>query len=200
MKQKHFIFSLCALLATAMVGIAQTAKNYALQQPLLERVYSWSAGSHLQASHWVGSWLISRDGETRYVWSLNADGSGRIYTFKNFMGKLKFDHAYDVYWYYEPFTQMANIKTERKIICRNDVVYPYFFTLKSYESDYWIKAKFFWVATWTETNTGKNYLSKTSVKFVEAISSWKDPQKGDKCPIFPNLKNNRFSIFIFSTI
>ncbi|WP_193163583.1 hypothetical protein [Microbulbifer hainanensis] len=147
----------------------------------------WEAQSRFEASQWVGNWLISRDGEARHVWSLKADGTGRSYAFIRHHGKLRFAFGYDIHWYFDPFTQMANIKTERRIVCRNGRVYPYFLTLKSYESDYAVKGKFAWQTTWTEASIGQNYLHKSLVVFVAPLSAWHNPAKDAPCPEFPQM-------------
>ncbi|MCX2830883.1 hypothetical protein [Microbulbifer thermotolerans] len=152
---------------------------------------SWKTDSHLDAKQWVGAWLISRDGEARHVWSLKADGTGRSYAFLEHGGEMRFAYGYDIRWYFDPFTQMAHIKTERRIVCRGGKIYPYFLTLKSYESDYAVKDKFTWQTTWTEASIGKNRLHKSQVVFVAALSSWQDPTRGVSCPKFPSLKLER---------
>ncbi len=147
----------------------------------------WQTESRLTADQWVGNWLISRDGEAQHVWSLNADGTGRSYAFSERGGEMKFAYGYDIRWYFDPFTQMANIKTERRIVCRGGKVYPYFLTLKSYESDYAVKGKYAWQTTWTEASIGRNYLHKSLVVFVAPISSWHNPEKDAPCPEFPSM-------------
>lgn len=152
---------------------------------------SWHSDSRLEAKQWVGAWLISRDGEARHIWSLKADGTGRSYAFMERSGEMRFVYGYDIRWYFDPFTRMANIKTERRIVCRGGKVYPYFLTLKSYESDYAVKGKFTWQTTWTEANTGRNRLHKSQVVFVAALSAWRDPPKDVPCPKFPSLDLER---------
>ncbi|QIL90647.1 hypothetical protein GNX18_13420 [Microbulbifer sp. SH-1] len=147
----------------------------------------WQAKSRLQADQWVGNWLISRDGEAQHVWSLNKDGSGRSYAFSEQGGNMEFAYGYDIRWYFDPFTQMANIKTERRIVCRGGKVYPYFLTLKSYESDYAVKGKYAWQTTWTEASIGTNYLHKSLVVFVAPLSGWHNPEKDAPCPVFPRM-------------
>ncbi|WP_020413807.1 hypothetical protein ACJJIG_08040 [Microbulbifer sp. SSSA007] len=152
------------------------------------RVDGWHAQSRLNASQWVGAWLISRDGEARHVWSLKPDGTGRSYAFlPNKKGKMQFAFGYDIHWYFDPFTQMANIKTGRRIICRRGKIYPYFLTLKSYESDYAVRGKFAWQTTWTEVSIGRNRLHKSLVVFVAPLSAWHDPERDAPCPEFPSL-------------
>ncbi|MEW5248608.1 hypothetical protein [Microbulbifer discodermiae] len=152
---------------------------------------NWRAESRFEAAQWVGSWLISRDGEARHVWSLNADGTGRSYAFVEHKGKMRFAYGYDIHWYYEPFTQMANIRTERRIVCRGGRVYPYFLTLKSYESDYAVRGKYAWQTTWTEASIGQNNLHKSLVVFVAPLSAWHNPDKDAPCPEFPSLPLER---------
>lgn len=147
----------------------------------------WDAQSRLQADQWVGNWLISRDGEAQHVWSLNRDGTGHSYAFLERGGKMKFAYGYDIRWYFDPFTQMANIKTERRKVCRGGRVYPYFLTLKSYESDYAVKGKYAWQTTWTEASIGRNYLHKSLVVFIAPLSGWHNPNKGAPCPQFPRM-------------
>ena len=147
----------------------------------------WKVKSRLAADQWVGNWLISRDGEARHVWSLNADGTGRSYAFSRHGDEMQFAYGYDIRWYFDPFTQMANIKTERRIVCRSGRVYPYFLTLKSYESDYAVKGKYAWQTTWTEASIGRNYLHKSLVVFVAPLSGWHNPQKDAPCPEFPQM-------------
>jgi hypothetical protein len=148
----------------------------------------WEVISKLGVEQWVGSWLISRDGEAQHVWSLGADGRGRSYAFTEQDGKMRFAYGYDIRWYFDPYTQMANIKTERRIVCRKGRLYPYFLTLKSYESDYAVKGKFAWQTTWTEASIGENYLLKSLVVFVAPITGWHNPVKGAPCPEFPSLR------------
>ncbi|WKD49924.1 hypothetical protein [Microbulbifer spongiae] len=143
--------------------------------------------SRLDASQWVGAWLISRDGEARHVWSLKPDGTGRSYAFLNRNGKMQFVFGYDIHWYFDPFTQMANIKTGRRLICRRGKIYPYFLTLKSYESDYAVRGKFAWQTTWTEVSIGRNRLHKSLVVFLAPLSAWHDPGRDAPCPEFPSL-------------
>ncbi|WP_105102662.1 hypothetical protein [Microbulbifer pacificus] len=147
----------------------------------------WQAKSRLEADQWVGSWLISRDGEAQHVWSLNRDGTGRSYAFSEQGGKMAFAYGYDIRWYFDPFTQMANIKTERRIVCRGGKIYPYFLTLKSYESDYAVKGKYAWQTTWTEASIGTNYLHKSLVVFIAPLSGWRNPEKDAPCPEFPRM-------------
>ncbi|AQQ66268.1 hypothetical protein Mag101_00335 [Microbulbifer agarilyticus] len=147
----------------------------------------WEVESRLQAEQWVGNWLISRDGEAQHVWSLNKDGTGRSYAFNRHGDEMKFAYGYDISWYFDPHTQMANIKTERRIVCRGGRIYPYFLTLKSYESDYAVKGKFAWQTTWTEASIGRNYLHKSLVVFVAPLSAWHNPEKNAPCPIFPRM-------------
>ncbi|MBN8429491.1 hypothetical protein JF535_01380 [Microbulbifer salipaludis] len=147
----------------------------------------WNTESRLQASQWVGNWLISRDGEAQHVWSLNKDGTGRSYAFSRHGDQMKFAYGYDIRWYFDPFTQMANIKTERRIVCRGGRLYPYFLTLKSYESDYAVRGKYAWQTTWTEASIGRNYLHKSLVVFVAPLSGWHNPEKDAPCPEFPRM-------------
>ena len=147
----------------------------------------WGADSRLKADQWVGNWLISRDGEAQHVWSLNKDGTGRSYAFSKRGDDMKFAYGYDIRWYFDPFTQMANIKTERRIVCRGGRLYPYFLTLKSYESDYAVKGKYAWQTTWTEASIGRNYLHKSLVVFVAPLSGWHNPEKDAPCPQFPRM-------------
>lgn len=147
----------------------------------------WQAKSRLNADQWVGNWLISRDGEAQHVWSLSQDGSGRSYAFSEQDGEMKFSYGYDIRWYFDPFTQMANIKTERRIVCRGGKIYPYFLTLKSYESDYAVKGKYAWQTTWTEASIGTNTLHKSLVVFVAPLSGWHNPDKDAPCPVFPRM-------------
>ncbi|WOX03916.1 hypothetical protein [Microbulbifer pacificus] len=147
----------------------------------------WQARSRLQAEQWVGNWLISRDGEAQHVWSLKRDGTGRSYAFSDQGGTMKFAYGYDIRWYFDPFTQMANIKTERRIVCRGGRIYPYFLTLKSYESDYAVRGKYAWQTTWTEASIGANYLQKSLVVFVAPLSGWHNPEKDAPCPEFPRM-------------
>ncbi len=147
----------------------------------------WDVQSRLEADQWVGSWLISRDGEAQHVWSLNADGTGRSYAFAKRGDDMHFAYGYDIRWYFDPYTQMANIKTERRIVCRGGRLYPYFLTLKSYESDYAVKGKYAWQTTWTEASIGRNYLHKSLVVFVAPLSGWHNPEKDAPCPEFPQM-------------
>ncbi|MCQ3829891.1 hypothetical protein HXX02_10585 [Microbulbifer elongatus] len=147
----------------------------------------WDVDSRLEADQWVGNWLISRDGEAQHVWSLNKDGTGRSYAFSRRGDEMKFSYGYDITWYFDPFTQMANIKTERRIVCRGGRLYPYFLTLKSYESDYAVKGKYAWQTTWTEASIGRNYLHKSLVVFVAPLSGWHNPEKDAPCPTFPRM-------------
>ncbi|WP_237068078.1 hypothetical protein [Microbulbifer guangxiensis] len=153
--------------------------------------WGWAVKSRLEAAQWVGDWLISRDGEARHVWSLRADGTGRSYAFLERDGEMRFAYGYDIQWYFDPFTQMANIKTERRLVCRSGRVYPYFLTLKSYESDYAVRGKFAWQTTWTEASIGENYLHKSLVVFVAPLSGWHNPGKDAPCPEFPSLALER---------
>ncbi|WP_237059934.1 hypothetical protein [Microbulbifer sediminum] len=151
--------------------------------------WGWQTESRLEAEQWVGDWLISRDGEAHHVWSLKADGSGRSYAFterKN--GDMRFAYGYDIQWYFDPFTQMANIKTERRIVCRGGKLYPYFLTLKSYESDYAVRGKYAWQTTWTEASIGENNLHKSLIVFVTPLSGWHNPRKDAPCPEFPSIE------------
>ena len=152
------------------------------------RYPGWETESRLEADQWVGDWLISRDGEAQHVWSLNADGTGRSYAFSRRGDGMKFSYGYDIRWYFDPFTQMANIKTERRIVCRSGKLYPYFLTLKSYESDYAVKGKYAWQTTWTEASIGRNYLHKSLVVFVAPLSGWHNPKKDAPCPQFPRME------------
>ncbi|WP_428819699.1 hypothetical protein [Microbulbifer sp. MCCC 1A16149] len=161
--------------------------NSAAQAENKTQYPGWDADSRLEASQWVGNWLISRDGEAQHVWSLNRDGTGRSYAFSKHGEKMKFSYGYDIRWYFDPFTQMANIKTERRIVCRGGRLYPYFLTLKSYESDYAVKGKYAWQTTWTEASIGRNYLHKSLVVFVAPLSGWHNPQKDAPCPEFPRM-------------
>ncbi|WGL15288.1 hypothetical protein PVT68_10955 [Microbulbifer bruguierae] len=147
----------------------------------------WHVKSRLGPDQWVGSWLISRDGEAQHVWSLNRDGTGRSYAFTQHGDKMQFAYGYDIRWYFDPFTQMANIKTERRIVCRGGRMYPYFLTLKSYESDYAVKGKYAWQTTWTEASIGRNYLHKSLVVFLAPLSAWHNPKKDEPCPQFPRM-------------
>lgn len=178
MIQRRFILTLVLLIACAGSAAAESGD---------EEAEGWQAESRLEAKQWVGSWLISRDGEARHVWSLNADGSGRSYAFIERGGEMRFAYGYDIQWYFDPFTQMANIKTERRIVCRGGKLYPYFLTLKSYESDYAVRGKFAWQTTWTEASIGRNRLHKSLVVFVAPLSSWHNPVKDAPCPEFPSL-------------
>ena len=148
----------------------------------------WEVESRLEAAQWVGNWLISRDGEAQHVWSLNADGTGRSYAFSRNGDDMRFAYGYDIRWYFDPFTQMANIRTERRIVCRGGRLYPYFLTLKSYESDYAVKGKYAWQTTWTEASIGRNYLHKSLVVFVAPLSGWHNPGKDEPCPDFPHMQ------------
>ncbi|WP_444918688.1 hypothetical protein [Microbulbifer sp. JMSA003] len=148
----------------------------------------WHAKSRYDASQWVGAWLISRDGEARHVWSLKPDGTGRSYAFLRQNGEMQFVFGYDINWYFDPFTQMANIKTGRRIICKRGKIYPYFLTLKSYESDYAVRGKFAWQTTWTEVSIGRNRLHKSYVVFVAPLSAWHDPDRDSPCPKFPRVR------------
>lgn len=178
MIQRRFILTLALLIACAGAVAAEGGD---------EEIEGWQAESRLEAGQWVGSWLISRDGEARHVWSLNADGSGRSYAFTERGDEMRFAYGYDIRWYFDPYTQMANIKTERRIVCRDGRLYPYFLTLKSYESDYAVKGKFAWQTTWTEASIGRNHLHKSLVVFVAPLSAWHNPAKDAPCPDFPSL-------------
>ncbi|MFV8782832.1 hypothetical protein ACNKU7_10460 [Microbulbifer sp. SA54] len=156
-----------------------------------EEFPEWGVESRLKADQWVGNWLISRDGEAQHVWSLNADGTGRSYAFARHGDDMRFAYGYDIRWYFDPFTQMANIRTERRIVCRGGRVYPYFLTLKSYESDYAVKGKYAWQTTWTEASIGRNYLHKSLVVFVAPLSGWHNPEKDAPCPAFPQMALER---------
>lgn len=195
MKQPRFILALVLLCAC---GAAAAADSEDRENPgageaespgagKTEDSSGWSSESRLEASQWVGSWLISRDGEARHVWSLRADGKGRSYAFLESDGEMRFAYGYDIRWYFDPYTQMAHIKTERRLVCRGGRVYPYFLTLKSYESDYAVKGKFAWQTTWTEASIGRNHLHKSLVVFVAPLSAWHDPQKDAPCPEFPRV-------------
>ncbi|WP_323846050.1 hypothetical protein [Microbulbifer magnicolonia] len=179
MIQRRFILTLTFL----CIGFAA----WAVASEQEDETVGWEAESRFEADQWVGSWLISRDGEARHVWSLKGDGSGRSYAFLEQNGEMRFVYGYDIHWYFDPFTQMANIKTERRIVCRGGKVYPYFLTLKSYESDYAVRGKFAWQTTWTEASIGENRLHKSLVVFVAPLSAWHDPEKGAPCPDFPSL-------------
>ncbi|AOS96446.1 hypothetical protein AUP74_00981 [Microbulbifer aggregans] len=184
-----------ALQVTAL-GASERSSNVEGQEDGLSAEetpgWGWEAESRLEAQQWVGDWLISRDGEARHVWSLSADGTGRSYAFlENSDGEMRFAYGYDIHWYYDPFTQMANIKTERRIVCRSGRLYPYFLTLKSYESDYAVRGKFAWQTTWTEASIGENYLHKSLVVFVAPLSGWHNPSKDAPCPEFPSLALER---------
>lgn len=183
MIQRRFILTLVFLCACSAAAAAPPPG----ERDGDEAAEGWSAESRLDASQWVGAWLISRDGEARHVWSLKADGTGRSYAFLESDGEMRFAYGYDIHWYFDPFTQMANIKTERRIVCRGGKVYPYFLTLKSYESDYAVKGKFAWQTTWTEASIGQNQLHKSLVVFVAPLSAWHDPAKDAPCPKFPSL-------------
>ncbi|WP_299597962.1 hypothetical protein [uncultured Microbulbifer sp.] len=174
--------------ADAESGGPQATQQSSSQQPSKDAQYpGWDAESRLKATQWVGNWLISRDGEAQHVWSLNKDGTGRSYAFSRSGEKMKFSYGYDIRWYFDPFTQMANIKTERRIVCRGGRLYPYFLTLKSYESDYAVKGKYAWQTTWTEASIGRNYLHKSLVVFVAPLSGWHNPEKDAPCPKFPRM-------------
>ncbi|MGL6162334.1 hypothetical protein [Microbulbifer sp.] len=180
MVQRRFILALALMSACAAALAAKDDGD--------EEVEGWQAESRLSAEQWVGSWLISRDGEARHVWSLKGDGSGRSYAFIERNGEMRFVYGYDIRWYFDPFTQMANIKTERRIVCRGGKLYPYFLTLKSYESDYAVKGKFAWQTTWTEASIGENHLHKSLIVFVAPLSGWHNPVKDAPCPEFPNVE------------
>ncbi|WP_226663888.1 hypothetical protein [Microbulbifer aggregans] len=165
--------------------VGQSAADSAEEFP------EWTAESRLEAKQWVGNWLISRDGEAQHVWSLNANGTGRSYAFTKHGDEMRFAYGYDIRWYFDPYTQMANIKTERRIVCRGGRVYPYFLTLKSYESDYAVKGKYAWQTTWTEASIGRNYLHKSLVVFVAPLSGWHNPEKDAPCPDFPQMELER---------
>lgn len=174
--------------AAASEDAAAAASPAAQQDPAVDSAGDgWQVQSRLQASQWVGDWLISRDGEARHVWSLRADGSGRSYAFIESDGKMRFTYGYDISWYFDPFTQMANIKTERRIVCRAGKIYPYFLTLKSYESDYAVRGKYAWQTTWTEASIGQNHLHKSLVVFVAPLSGWHNPSRDESCPDFPRM-------------
>ncbi|WP_346838349.1 hypothetical protein [Microbulbifer sp. SAOS-129_SWC] len=179
MKQRRFILTL-ALILTCGAAAANDRDGR-------DEAQGWHAHSRLQASQWVGDWLISRDGEARHVWSLRADGTGRSYAFIERGGKMHFAFGYDIAWYFDPFTQMANIKTERRIVCRDGKIYPYFLTLKSYESDYAVRGKYAWQTTWTEASIGRNHLHKSLVVFVAPLSGWHNPSRDESCPSFPQM-------------
>jgi len=198
-KQQRFIPArwlrpLVWALAAASVGFflqARAADNTG-EQPAADtsdeaQYPGWDAESRLKAEQWVGNWLISRDGEAQHVWSLNRDGTGRSYAFSRSGDEMTFSYGYDIRWYFDPFTQMANIKTERRIVCRGGRLYPYFLTLKSYESDYAVKGKYAWQTTWTEASIGRNYLHKSLVVFVAPLSGWHNPEKDAPCPEFPRM-------------
>lgn len=143
--------------------------------------------SRFTISDWHGSWLIARDGSARHVWSLNEDGSGRVYAFTREQGgQPAFSYGYDVSWYYDPYTGMANIKTGRRLVCRRGKVYPYFLTLKSYESDYKVESRNVWQTTWTEASIGDNTLHKSRIVFVGRLHDWINPQGGQPCPLLPD--------------
>lgn len=182
--RRRFILALGFLCACGAAAAAESDKSSDTQTGGTD---GWSAKSRLNAKQWVGSWLISRDGEARHVWSLRADGTGRSYAFLNRGEKMHFAYGYDIRWYFDPFTQMAHIKTERRIVCRSGKVYPYFLTLKSYESDYSVRGKFSWQTTWTEVSIGRNHLHKSLVVFLAPLSAWHDPRKNAPCPEFPSL-------------
>ncbi|SEA19580.1 hypothetical protein [Microbulbifer marinus] len=179
MIQRRLILTLTLLFACVAALAEETASE--------SEAAGWEAESRFEAEQWVGAWLISRDGEARHVWSLKSDGTGRSYAFLERQGKMRFAYGYDIHWYFDPFTQMTNIKTERRIVCRGGKLYPYFLTLKSYESDYAVKGKFAWQTTWTEASIGRNRLHKSLVVFVAPLSAWHDPQKDAPCPDFPSL-------------
>lgn len=179
MVQRRFILTLALLLACTGAAVAEGEE---------EEAEGWQADSRLEAKQWVGDWLISRDGEARHVWSLDADGTGRSYAFIERGGEMRFAYGYDIQWYFDPFTQMANIKTERRIVCRSGRLYPYFLTLKSYESDYAVKGKYAWQTTWTEASIGRNLLHKSLVVFVAPLSGWHNPGKDAPCPEFPPIE------------
>ncbi|WP_444929207.1 hypothetical protein ACJJIF_15355 [Microbulbifer sp. SSSA002] len=178
-KSKLYLFP--PLLVFALMTNASEEKRKTLND-------GWQAKSRYHAHQWVGAWLISRDGEARYVWSLKPDGSGRSYAFLRRDGTMQFVFGYDINWYFDPFTQMANIKTERRIVCRQGKLYPYFLTLKSYESDYAVRGKFAWQTTWTEVSIGQNRLHKSFIVFVAPLSAWHDPESGAACPSFPPVR------------
>lgn len=180
MVQRRFVLALALCCVCAAAGAVESGET---QEP-----DGWHADSELSAAQWVGAWLISRDGEAQYVWSLGADGRGRAYTFTEQGGEMRFSYGYDIRWYFDPFTQMANIKTERRIVCRSGKLYPYFLTLKSFESDYAVRGKFSWQTTWTEANIGESYLPKSLVNFVAPLSGWHDAGGGAPCPEFPQLR------------
>ncbi|MCW8127851.1 hypothetical protein [Microbulbifer halophilus] len=179
MIQRRFILTL-AILLTCTGAVAAEGEG--------EEGEGWHADSRFEAEQWVGDWLISRDGEARHVWSLDADGTGRSYAFVERGDEMRFTYGYDIRWYFDPFTQMANIKTERRIVCRSGRLYPYFLTLKSYESDYAVKGKYAWQTTWTEASIGRNLLHKSLIVFVAPLSGWHNPGKDDPCPAFPPME------------
>ncbi|WP_444903542.1 hypothetical protein ACJJH9_19645 [Microbulbifer sp. DLAB2-AF] len=189
MMQKSLVLTLVFLL-TAFSAFAkeEQKKKEKQSEQTQQRNAGWHAQSKLNASQWVGAWLISRDGEARHVWSLKPDGTGRSYAFLPHDGKMQFAFGYDIHWYFDPFTQMANIKTGRRIICRRGKIYPYFLTLKSYESDYSVRGKFAWQTTWTEVSIGRDRLHKSLIVFVAPLSAWHDPGKGAPCPEFPRVR------------
>lgn len=195
MVQRRFILTV-VLMCSTLHAVAQVGGGAEERRPVASAGHEspgwgWEAESRLEARQWVGDWLISRDGEARHVWSLNADGSGRSYAFIESGGEMRFAYGYDIDWYFDPFTQMANIKTQRRIVCRSGRLYPYFLTLKSYESDYAVRGKFAWQTTWTEASIGENYLHKSLVVFVAPLSGWHNPVKGASCPEFPSLALER---------
>lgn len=183
MSQRILVITLVFLLNCATAFAKQEIK----EKQEKTQTEGWQAESELEAGQWVGAWLISRDGEARHVWSLKPDGTGRSYAFLPSNGKMQFAFGYDIHWYFDPFTQMANIKTGRRIICRRGKIYPYFLTLKSYESDYAVRGKFAWQTTWTEVSIGRNRLHKSLVVFVAPLSAWHDPERDAPCPEFPSL-------------
>ncbi|GAB2891813.1 hypothetical protein GCM10027180_22410 [Microbulbifer echini] len=183
--QRPLVLALIFLLTCVAASAKEEQKK---EKEKKQRVTGWHAQSRLDASQWVGAWLISRDGEARHVWSLKSDGTGRSYAFLPQNGKMQFAFGYDIHWYFDPFTQMANIKTGRRIICRRGKIYPYFLTLKSYESDYSVRGKYAWQTTWTEVSIGRNHLHKSLVVFVAPLSAWHDPERNAACPEFPHVR------------
>ncbi|KUJ83032.1 hypothetical protein AWR36_010865 [Microbulbifer flavimaris] len=195
MLQRRFILTvllICSAVSAFAQGQESKVSNESASGGQAESPgWGWDSGSRLEAKQWVGDWLISRDGEARHVWSLNADGTGRSYAFLEHDGGMRFAYGYDIHWYFDPFTQMANIKTQRRIVCRGGRLYPYFLTLKSYESDYAVRGKFAWQTTWTEASIGENYLHKSLIVFVAPLSGWHNPAKDAPCPEFPSLALER---------
>ncbi|MFA0809618.1 hypothetical protein [Microbulbifer epialgicus] len=188
MTQWPLAMAMVFLFACAAASAKQENKPEKKEHQEKSKPSGWQARSRLDANQWVGAWLISRDGEARHVWSLKSDGTGRSYAFLPRNGEMQFAFGYDINWYFDPFTQMANIKTGRRIICRRGKIYPYFLTLKSYESDYAVRGKFAWQTTWTEVSIGRNRLHKSLVVFVAPLSAWHDPERDTPCPEFPSLR------------